>query len=179
MHWAGCYIHSCKFLAIFWHRLCLASIFLFSLWSLRSCYFITADIISKWYYYQNEDIPGSKSLQNSREKLKNSNRLVTAELQKRWTNGTCWPFSPSWGNWPIWGWNNGYLGSVARIVKQHHAAKRWNLAQTPWTLNTHEAKPKVNTTTPKILSDFSNFEWVFELNNTIFQNTTDLQWNLA
>ena len=52
---------------------------------------------------QNENIFGiqrAKSLQNSWEKLKKSNCLVTAELQNK-KNATFWPFSPSWGNWPI------------------------------------------------------------------------------
>ena len=31
----------------------------------------------------------------------------------------------------------------------------------------------------KILSEFSNFEWVFQANNTIFPNTMDFQWNVA
>ena len=55
----------------------------------------------------------AKYLQNSWEKSKKSNCLVTAELQKIKRNATFWPFSPSWRNWPI------YVHKTETVNKVH------------------------------------------------------------
>ena len=47
----------------------------------------------------------------------------------------------------------------------------WCLLSTPW----HQKFKWVF----KILSEFSNLKWVFEVNTTIFPKNIDFQWNLA
>ena len=61
----------------------------------------------------------TKSLQNSWEKLKKSNRLVTVKRQKIFFLDKVWSFFPSCRNWPIWlGSHGGYGRQVVGGCQQ-------------------------------------------------------------
>ena len=55
-----------------------------------------------------------QNLFRSVEKSWKKNCLVTAELQKI-KNAIFWPFSPSWGNWPICAFRNYILSQIESI----------------------------------------------------------------
>ena len=56
-------------------------------------------------------MPWTKSLQNSWQKLKKSNRFITAELQKLWKNAIIWPFSDN-GCSEVDAWSRFWQGSL-------------------------------------------------------------------
>ena len=78
-----------------------------------------------------------------------------------------------------WWTNLAIIRKSVLFYNKHHAAENWCLKVK------FQIPPLRSVTTPKIWVSFQNFEWVFKFwvsfksNNTIFPNTTDLQWILA